>query len=143
MRWGWLLICCLTSPAAVLAEWYEWRDASGTLHVANQVSNPAVVTNSFSRLEYGTKGRAVDGTAAAAPADAAAAAAAGSSPAHPSDDRRQRLEHRLRSNLAHLALLQAAPGGDAGRAELQNTLTDAVRADRAALAALAQDEPAP
>jgi hypothetical protein len=126
MRWAWLIACCLVWPAIAPAEWYQWRDANGTLHVANQATAPDKQAPAAAR-ETTTAGSPVT-TLTTNPSAAVAA--------DPRADRRHRLQLRLQNNLRHLALINGAPAGDPGRAELQNTLTDAVRADREALAAL-------
>lgn len=145
MRTAGLIVVCLAWPAIAPAEWYQWRDADGTLHVADQVSAPAQQQpKAVSRIEYGGAAAAPAKPPAASSAPvhtlATAPAAGAADPAgrgdDPEADRRQRLQRRLQNNLRHLAMIGSAPGGDPARAELQNSLTDAVRADREALAAL-------
>jgi hypothetical protein len=145
MRRAWLIVGCLAWPALAPAEWHQWRDANGTLHVINQASPSSRAKPAAAPPEHGGGQDAatapVNALAAGTPANAAGDTARRA--ADPRDDRRQRLELRLQNNLRHLALLSRAPADDPARAELQNTLTDAVRADREALAALQQDETAP
>lgn len=138
----WIAVALLWAGQA-RAEWYSYRDASGTLHVTDQLSRPDQVSASVATLAYGAQPASTPPAEARspnslAPAAAAAVAAHASAAPPPGDalaDRQRRLETRLRSNEAHLALLRAQPAG-AASAEMENELTDAVRADSAALAAL-------
>ena len=138
MRCAPWIALCLVLPDVAHAEWYTWRDASGALHVTDQLSDPRVSSPTASKLAYGSARAAALG-ASVAPATGQPTTTRSTHPqaAAPGsvDERRRRVERRLQANLAHLALLRAAPPGDAQRAGLENELNDAVREDSATLAA--------
>jgi len=99
----------LAEPAS--AQWYEWRDANGTVHVTNQV--PEVVSE----------------------------APPGAAPAEPDRDELLRREARLAERQAHLRLLRRNAPSDAASLELENLLADEVRAEAAGIAALRGGQP--
>ena len=112
------IVAGLCAPFLAGADWYQWRDASGTVHVTNQVAVP----------------RATPQPASAPPPAQAPVAAAGApsedpAAADPQSGRRARLEE----NRAHLALLRASGRTDPAALAMENELQDAIRADAEAL----------
>lgn len=111
------IVVALCAPLLAGADWYQWRDASGTVHVTNQVAIPRATPQPAVAPPPAQAPGAVDG---APEEDPAAAAARG---------RRARLEE----NRAHLALLRASGRTDAAALAMENQLQDAIRADAEAL----------
>lgn len=103
-------------PLLLGADWYQWRDASGTLQVTNQPAR-----------QLPPAAPPAGAPPAAAPAAAESADEGGAAAA------RRARERRLTDNQAHLELLRASGRDDAAALALENQLEDAIRADREAL----------
>ena len=106
------IVAVVCAPVLAGADWYQWRDASGTVHVTNQVAIPRPTAQP-----------------AVAPPPAEPPAAGDDAPADPHSGRRARLEE----NRAHLALLRASGRSDPAALAMENQLQDAIRADAEAL----------
>jgi hypothetical protein len=105
------IVAAVCAPLLAGADWYQWRDASGTVHVTNQVAIP----------------RPTAQPAVAPPAEPPVPS--DDAPPDPQSGRRARLEE----NRAHLGLLRASGRTDPAALAMENQLQDAIRADAEAL----------
>lgn len=117
----------LCAPAAAGADWYRWSDASGTVHVTNQLASPppAAAVERFHRAPEATPPAAADA--------GDAIAAGGATAREPGAVMHDGRATRLAGHRAHLALLRASGRSDAAALALENQLEDAIRIDEEAL----------
>lgn len=129
MTWRWLGLAFVFLPASLSAQWYEWRDDRGVVHVTNQPAPrqpPQGETSASAPAAEAAGAQAVGGVSLSAhpnPADAAA-------------EQLRRHEARLADREAYLRLLRAAGVDSAARREQENLVVDEARRERAAIDAL-------